>query len=81
MRSQTKHKRNIYIYIYPFFGVGGGLVVNNNDIGVNISNNLVYHDNAYDLVKIPEWMFTIWAFDCCLYIRPFDINTDNLKFR
>lgn len=53
MRSQTKHKRNIYIYI-SFFGVGGGLVVNNNDIGVNISNNLVYHDNAYDLVKIPE---------------------------
>lgn len=52
MRSQTKHKRNIYI---SFFGVGGGgLVVNNNDIGVNISNNLVYHDNAYDLVKIPE---------------------------
>lgn len=79
MRSQTKHKWNIYIY--PFMEWGGGLVVNNNDIGVNISNNLVYHDNAYDLVKIPEWMFTIWAFDCCLYIRPFDINTDNLKFR
>lgn len=53
MRSQTKHKRNIYIYI-SFFWSGGGLVVNNNDIGVNISNNLVYHDNAYDLVKIPE---------------------------
>lgn len=54
MRSQTKHKRNIYKYIYPFLEWGGGLVVNNNDIGVNISNNLVYHDNAYDLVKIPE---------------------------
>lgn len=52
MRSQTKHKRNIYIYIS--FLEWGGLVVNNNDIGVNISNNLVYHDNAYDLVKIPE---------------------------
>lgn len=51
MRLQTKHKRNIYIY--PFLE-WGGLVVNNNDIGVNISNNLVYHDNAYDLVKIPE---------------------------
>lgn len=38
---------------------GGGLVVNNNDIGVNISNNLVYHDNAYDLVKIPN--------ECLLY--------------
>lgn len=54
MRSQTKHKRNIYIYISFFWSGGGGLVVNNNDIGVNISNNLVYHDNAYDLVKIPE---------------------------
>lgn len=43
----------IYDIIYGA-GVGGGLVVNNNDIGVNISDNLVYHDNAYDLVKIPE---------------------------
>lgn len=49
MRSQTKHKWNIYIYPFLEWG-GGGVVVNNNDIGVNISNNLVYHDNAYDLV-------------------------------
>lgn len=68
-----------YIYIY-FFLEWGGLVVNNNDIGVNIFNNFVYYDNVYDLVKIFEWMFIIWVFDCCFYIRLFDINIDNLKF-